>query len=197
MFTGIIRELGAIERARVDAVMVGIETVLHDNPRLTVRCLDHRPNRPVRIIVDSRLRIPPQARCLGTGAPTLIATTVRDVAAHQRLARPGVSILALPARHGRVPLAALLRLLPSRGIQSVLLEGGGELVAGALDERVVDRILWFMAPLLLGWREAPSAIGGSGVKRMSAAIRLKEMRFTDVGPDLCVEARVAYPRHQT
>ena len=70
-------------------------------------------------------------------------------------------------------------------------------MAGALDERVVDRILWFMAPLLLGGREAPSAIGGSGVKRVSAAIRLEEMRYTDVGPDLCVEARVIYPRHQT
>ena len=94
-------------------------------------------------------------------------------------------------------LLHLLQLLLPRGIQSVLLEGGGELVAGALAERVVDRVLWFIAPILLGGRKAPSAVGGAGVTRLSDAIRLQDVEFTDVGPDLCVEARVAYPRHQT
>lgn len=87
----------------------------------------------------------------------------------------------------------LFRQLVRRGVQSVLIEGGGEVVAGALAERLVDRLIVFVAPLLIGGRTAPNAVGGLGIRRLAKAIRLDELTVRRVGPDLCLEARVVYP----
>ena len=193
-------------RSRVDAVLVGVQTVLRDDPLLTVRGVARRPGRPIKVIVDSRLRTPPTARCLSAAspAPSIVATTclprrgagmaMRSRAQHRALTRSGAEVVAFPARRGRVPLRRLCRYLVRRGIQSVLIEGGGELLAGALEERVVDRILFFIAPVLLGGRSAPSSVGGAGVSRLTRAVRLAELTCRRVGPDLCIEARVVYPR---
>ena len=190
------RRLGRAWRARLDAILVGIDTVLTDDPLLRARAGRRRRGRPLKIIVDSRLRTPLSARCLSSEspAPTVIATTVRATAKAAALARRGAEVVALPARRGRVPLARLFRLLVRRGIHSVLIEGGGEVLAGALAERLVDRIVFFVAPLLIGGRGSPGSVGGPGVPRLSQAVRLKHLMCTRVGPDLCVEADVAYPK---
>ena len=93
-----------------------------------------------------------------------------------------------------MPLRSLFRALATRGIHSVLIEGGGEVLASAFAQRLVDQIAWFIAPTLLGGRNAPSSIGGTGVSRLAQAIRLADMRVRRVGPDLCVEAMVVYPK---
>jgi len=222
------RRLGHAWRARLDAILVGIDTVLTDDPLLSVRHPGPLPadrwagaggrrrrGRPLKIIVDSRLRTPLSARCLSSEspAPTLIATclpphallrnakqrgrrqaTVRAPAKAAALARRGAEVIVLPARRGRVPLARLFRLLVRRGIHSVLIEGGGEVLAGALAERLVDRIAFFVAPLLIGGRAAPGSVGGHGVSRLSQVVGLKHLVCTRVGPDLCVEADVVYPK---
>ena len=190
------RRLGHEPRGRTDAILVGIETVLADNPRLTARAGRRRAERPVKVILDSRLRIPLSARCLSkeSPAPTLIATTVRRPAKAAALARRGATVLILPARRGRVPLWTLFRALAGSGLHSVLIEGGGETLAGALDERLVDRVAFFVAPLLIGGRAASSSVGGRGAARLSQAVRLADVRWNRVGPDLCVDARVVYPR---
>ena len=185
------RRLGHAWRSRVDAILVGIETVLHDDPLLTARHGQRRTGRPIKIVVDSRLRIAPSARCLSS--PVIIATTTRAPSKAATLARRGADIVVLPARHGRVPLRRLFRLLVRRGIHSVLIEGGGEVLAGALAERLVDRIVFFVAPLLIGGRSSPGSVGGIGVPRLSHAVRLQHLVWTHVGPDLCVEADVVYP----
>jgi diaminohydroxyphosphoribosylaminopyrimidine deaminase/5-amino-6-(5-phosphoribosylamino)uracil reductase len=191
------RRIGHQWRCRVDAIVVGIQTVLQDNPQLSARG-GHapRPGRPVKVIVDSRLRMPPTARCLGARplAPTIIATTARRPARRGLLERRGAEVLVFPPQQGRVPLRALFRALAKRGIHSVLIEGGGEVLASAFAQRLVDQIVWFIAPTLLGGRNAPSSIGGEGVGRLAQAIRLADMRVRRVGPDLCIEARVVYPK---
>ncbi|OGX28679.1 MAG: riboflavin biosynthesis protein RibD [Omnitrophica WOR_2 bacterium RIFCSPHIGHO2_02_FULL_67_20] len=196
------RRAGHAWRARLDAILVGIDTVLTDNPLLSARFGRRRAGRPLKIIVDSRLRTPPSARCLSSAspAPTLIATCLPRRLAQQRhsavraLARRGAEVVVLPARRGRVPLERLFRLLVRRGIHSVLIEGGGEVLAGALAERLVDRIAFFVAPLLIGGRASSSSVGGAGARRLSEAVRLQRLAWSRVGPDLCVEADVVYPK---
>ena len=190
------RRLGHQWRRRVDAIVVGIRTILQDNPRLTVRRGPPRLGRPVKVVVDSRLRMPVRARCLSArpSAPTIIATTTRRSARRTLLERRGADVLVLPSQKGRVPLRPLFHALAQRGLQSVLIEGGGEVLASAFAERLVDRIVWFIAPALIGGRSSPSSIGGEGVGRLAQAIRLADMTVRRVGPDLCVEARVVYPK---
>ncbi|MBI3997222.1 MAG: bifunctional diaminohydroxyphosphoribosylaminopyrimidine deaminase/5-amino-6-(5-phosphoribosylamino)uracil reductase RibD [Candidatus Omnitrophica bacterium] len=183
-------------RSRHDAILVGINTVLRDDPLLTVRGMPHRADRPVKVIVDSRLRLPSDAACVSrqSPAPTLIATTAQTSEKADTLARRGAEVLAFPARRSRVPLRPLFQALVRRGIHSVLIEGGGEVIASAFEERLVDRVACFVAPLLIGGRLAPSAFGGKGIRRLADAIRLDEVVTCRSGPDLCVEARVVYPK---
>lgn len=184
-------------RSQADAVLVGISTVLADDPRLTARGVGTaRTDRPVKVIVDSRLRTPPHARCLSrvSPAPTWIATTAGASAGRaKRLTSRGAEILRFASRQGRVPLRQLLRRLADRGIQSVLIEGGGEILAGALRERLVDRLAIFIAPTVIGGRAAPGSVGGEGVKRLLHAVRLEEMSVRWIGGDLLVEGRPVYP----
>jgi diaminohydroxyphosphoribosylaminopyrimidine deaminase/5-amino-6-(5-phosphoribosylamino)uracil reductase len=188
------RRLAHEWRSRVDAILVGIDTVLADDPRLAVRGWPQRPGRPLKVVVDSRLRIPPTAKCLSKAsrAPTLIATTNHASRPRRALERRGAEVLLFPPQRGRVPLTSLCRALVRRGVQSVLLEGGGELLASALAERLVDRLLFFIAPRLIGGRTAPGAVGGEGIRHLEDAVTLRKMTARRVGPDLCVEARLAY-----
>jgi diaminohydroxyphosphoribosylaminopyrimidine deaminase/5-amino-6-(5-phosphoribosylamino)uracil reductase len=183
-------------RATADAILVGIETVLADDPRLSVRHGRGRRGRPVKIIVDSHLRTPPAARCLGAAspAPVIIATTVHSPTKAAKLMRRGAEIIRLPVRRGRVPLRLLFRRLAVRGLHTLLIEGGGEVLAGALAERLVDRIVFFVAPVLIGGRTAPSSVSGRGIARLSDAIRLSDLHIRRIGPDLRVDAAIVYPR---
>ena len=189
------RQHGHQLRRRVDAILVGINTVLQDDPVLTARAGRRRPARPLKVVVDTRLRMPPTARLLSdeSPSPTLIATTARTNAKRAPLVREGVEVMTLPARQGRVPLRMLCRRLVRRGIQSVLIEGGGEVLASAFAERLVDRVIFFIAPILIGGRTAPGSLGGPGIARLSQAIRLEGLSVRRIGADLCVEARVVYP----
>ena len=131
------RRLAHQWRSRVDALLVGINTVRRDDPLLTARVGVRRPGRPIKVILDSRLRIPLSAQCLSSESPalTLVATTNHaDAKKRSALARCGAEVLTLPARQGRVPLRPLCRLLARRGIHSVLIEGGGEVLAGVLND---------------------------------------------------------------
>jgi diaminohydroxyphosphoribosylaminopyrimidine deaminase/5-amino-6-(5-phosphoribosylamino)uracil reductase len=184
-------------RRRVDAVMVGIGTVRRDDPLLNIRLPGRRTARqPLRVVIDSRLRIPLASRIVRTAEdfPTLVVTTpAAPVDKRQRLKKAGVKVLVTRAdRRGRVKLRPLMRALRHLGIQSVLLEGGPALNAGALEERIVDRILLFVAPKIIGGREAPGMAGGEGVWRMKSARRAEILRVRRIGPDLMIEAKPLY-----
>lgn len=174
-------------RNEADAVMVGAGTVLADDPQLTCRLRGGRD--PLRIIVDGRLRLPLSARVLTKEAApaTLVATVVTQGRKLAALRARGATVLALPGRAGQLSLRRLLAVLGARGITSVLLEGGATLAAAALRERVVDRLLLFFAPTLLGGDGRPM-LASLGVRTLAGAPALRILEVRPVGSDWLVTA---------
>jgi diaminohydroxyphosphoribosylaminopyrimidine deaminase/5-amino-6-(5-phosphoribosylamino)uracil reductase len=150
----------------------------------------------VRVIVDTRARTPHNALVIRhtSAAPTLIAhgPAGRDAAA--RLAGSGVETVECATEGGRVALPDLLRRLAARGIVTLLAEGGGEVHWSLLSAGVVDRVLLFVAPVIVGGREAVPVVGGAGVERMDQAFRFVDLERRWVGDDLLLAGRVAPPR---
>lgn len=181
-------------RSEVDAVLVGVGTVLADDPSVTAR-LGPRfeqlaPRQPLRIVVDSRLRTPFKAQVLAQQdkAKTILATTAAGPAARRSaLQKNGIEILPLPSQHSRVSLLALLKQLGRRGITSLLVEGGSEINAAMLKAKLVNRIRLYMAPLLLGGQDAKGIIGGKSPARLPGAIKLHRVVTRSVGDDIVVE----------
>jgi diaminohydroxyphosphoribosylaminopyrimidine deaminase/5-amino-6-(5-phosphoribosylamino)uracil reductase len=176
-------------RARSDAILTGIGTVLADDPSLTPRTGSAHGHAPLRIVLDPSLRVPLRAKVLrDRQAPTLIVTTAAGAAARRAaLEKIGAEVLVLPSRRGRIGWRALLSALGKRGIASLLIEGGAEVNSSVLREGIVDRVLFFLAPTLLGGRDAVGAIGGPSPARLSDALRLKRAVVMRVGPDILVE----------
>lgn len=184
-------------RQTVDAILVGAGTVVRDDPELTARAGPSlsRPARrqPLRVVVDSRLRIPIRARvCRNTGTiRTLLATTSRSSGSRRRVfERMGVEVVVLPAAGEGVSMKALFALLGKRGVTSVLLEGGSTLNASALRGRFVNRVRLYVAPVLLGGQDAKGVIGGASPSRLTGAVPLREVRVDRLGADLLIEAEL-------
>ncbi|MDP2663662.1 MAG: bifunctional diaminohydroxyphosphoribosylaminopyrimidine deaminase/5-amino-6-(5-phosphoribosylamino)uracil reductase RibD [Dehalococcoidia bacterium] len=178
-------------RDTVDAVMVGVRTLLADNPQLTAR-LEARPEgrperQPLRVIVDSQGRTPPEALVLQCPGCTIIATTAAiEPDRAKALKEAGAELLYLPERNGMVDLAALLKVMGKREVTSVLVEGGGALIASLLEGNLVDKVMAFIAPVLIGGRDAPTAMEGQGIATMAHAIRLRRSRVEVLGEDVLI-----------
>ena len=174
-------------RNEMDAVMVGIGTVLADDPQLTCRRRGGRD--PLRVIVDSRLRTPLSAVVLTKEAApaTLLASVVSRGSKLSALRERGATVLSLPGRGKRVSLRRLLAALGQRGIATVLLEGGATLAAAALREGVVDRLALFVAPRLIGGDGRPM-LAALGVRRLTDAPRLRLLGVERVGDDWLLRA---------
>ena len=162
-------------RARHDAIMVGSGTALADDPELTCRLPGLEPRRPVRIVLDGRLRLPPSSRLARTAreAPTWVITRAEaDARRRAALERCGVEVLSPPAAAGdHIDLGAALAALAARGLTRVLVEGGSALAAALLRARLVDRLVWFHAPLLIGGDGLP-ALGALGVEALADCLTL-------------------------
>jgi diaminohydroxyphosphoribosylaminopyrimidine deaminase/5-amino-6-(5-phosphoribosylamino)uracil reductase len=184
-------------RSQVDAVVVGVGTILHDDPTLTARLSD-RPlklasRQPLRVVLDSRLRTPPRATVCAKQdrAKTLIATTSRASRSRRRpFERAGVEILSLSTKNGRVSLPALMTMLGKRGVTSVLIEGGSTVNAAALREKLVNHVLLYLAPTLMGGQDAKAMIGDRSPKRLDQALPLRHVTVRRIGNDLVVEGDV-------
>jgi len=179
-------------RSESDAIAVGIGTLLADDPELTVRLEPAWPREPHRVVVDSRARTPCSARVLSAGSPgrTLIAVTEAAPSENvEALAARGAQVVRLPARDERVDLAALAAELARRDVTALLLEGGGELNAAFLEAGLVDRVVVFVAPLLLGGRSAPTPLEGPG-RGLKEAFRLTAMTVRREGEDLVIEGDI-------
>jgi diaminohydroxyphosphoribosylaminopyrimidine deaminase/5-amino-6-(5-phosphoribosylamino)uracil reductase len=179
-------------RAGADAIVTGIGTVLMDDPSLTVRKGSAIERVPLRIVLDPSLRIPLRAKVLtDRKASTLIVTTTSGPASKRAvLEKMGAEVLVLPAHEGRIQWKVLLSKLGQRGIASLLIEGGAEVNASVLRAGVVDRVLFFLAPRLLGGRAAIGVIGGMSPAHLSDALRVKKLTLSRVGPDILVEGRL-------
>ena len=179
-------------RDRYDAIMVGIGTVLKDDPQLTTR-LPQGGRNPVRIILDTRARTPLDAKVISDGqAQTIVAVGPEAPSRNiDRLAGRGAMIMTVPAGPEGVDLRILLRDLGKRGITSVLLEGGSTVNASAFAANIVDKIYWFMAPKIFGGREAPGVVGGRGIQTIDDAYSLEDISFESVGPDILITGYVS------
>ena len=175
-------------RAATDSIMVGINTVLADDPQLTTR--DERGHslarQPLRILVDSTGRLPPGARALSEPGRTLAAVSRIDDDVRCRLAEAGAEVESVPAQDGSVDLEELFRSLGQRGVTSVLVEGGGTLLGSLFDRRLVDKVVAFVAPIIIGGRSAPSPVEGAGVVTMAEALRLHHVKTMEFDNDVAV-----------
>ncbi len=182
-------------RGRHDAVLVGVNTVLADDPHL--RGPGAAGGRsPARVVLDARLRTPRGARILrDAGGETIIFTHASAPAARRRaLERAGAIVVRTAGRNGRLSLKPVLGELARRGVRSVLVEGGSEVLGSALDEKIGDDVVIFVAATILGGRGALPAFGGLGPARLGEAARIEDMVVRRVGPDLMVRGRLKFPR---
>jgi len=180
-------------RAKVDAIMVGLRTLLTDDPKLSVKFFK-TPN-PIRIIVDSRGKTPLNSYVVRTARtiPTIIAVTSKAPGKKtEQLGRRGVTVIAC-GKGPHVSLGLLLKRLRSRGIRRLLLEGGGELNWSMLNQGLVDEITVAIAPRIIGGTEATSLAGGRGRALVMDGIDLKLISTARYGPDLVVRFRVLNP----
>ncbi len=171
-------------RAEHDALMTGVGTVLADDPQLTCR-LPRGGRDPLRVIVDGRLRTPPDAQLFRTEstAQTVMATVQQEQERMTAYLSLGAELLICREAAGRVDLADLLARLGKRGVHSVLVESGGELAGALLRQGLIDRLILFYGAKLVGG-EGRSPFAGSGVDKMSQAIRLQEIEVRRFGEDI-------------
>jgi riboflavin-specific deaminase-like protein len=176
-------------RAACDAVLVGIGTVIADDPQLTVRLVPGAS--PLRIVLDTTLRIPATAQILGDAAPTLVITTARSAPERRRELRGrgvGVRVVEAAPPWG-VDLAATLTLLQEAGIRSLLVEGGAAVITSFLRLRLVDRVVVGIAPRLLG--AGTEAVGDLSIARVSDGLRLTRRSLHTLGDDIVLAADLA------
>jgi len=171
--------------------MVGIGTVLSDDPQLTVRLL--KGGNPLRIVVDSKLRIPLDSRILADGAAkgTLVATAVSsDPKRVHAIQNAGAEILRLPkTRKGSgIDISRLLEMLKRRGIESVLVEGGKAIITSLLDARSVDRLVVIIAPKIIG--RGTEAIGDLGIREVGKALTFSSVKIRKLDDDIIFDARL-------
>jgi diaminohydroxyphosphoribosylaminopyrimidine deaminase/5-amino-6-(5-phosphoribosylamino)uracil reductase len=181
-------------RAAADAILVGAGTAVRDDPSLTVRDPSYRGRPPLRVVVDGRGSAPPSLNVFSDGqAPTLVATTEdAPTARRDEWRRTGVEVVVLDTEPGtaRVPLPALFLELGKRDVQSVLVEGGPTIAWEAVRAGMVDQVVLFVAPILVGGSESPSVLQGEGFGTIAEAHRLDLVEVERVGDDLKVVARV-------
>jgi len=184
------RSFGHHLRNIYDAIMVGIGTVGADDPQLTCRIENGRD--PVRVIVDSKLSISPEAKVLNldSSAPTIIAAT-NDVSPRKYQQLASKAEIMKINNGDRVDLVQLLKALGAKGITSILVEGGATLSGSLLEEKLIDKFYLFYAPLIIGGSAAPGFIGGMGPATLEKALKLKDVAITNVGEDILV---TAYPQ---
>ena len=176
-------------RAASDAVMVGINTVLADDPRLTARDRQGEPleRQPLRVVVDTRCRMPLDAPMLVEPGRTLVAAGVLGESAAEALRDAGAEVVSIPGDGSSVHLVALMDHLASdHGVTSLLVEGGATLLGSLFDLGAVDKVIAFVSPVIVGGQAAPSPVAGAGFERMADTLRLERVRWDRYGRDMAI-----------
>ena len=177
-------------RHQYSAIMVGVETVLADNPMLNSRMPNAR--QPIRVVCDSQLRTPLHCQLVQTANEyrTVIATVCEDLQKIEQYRPLGVEMLVCKAKNKRVDLEDLLQKLGEMQIDSLLIEGGSSLNFSALESGVVNRVHCYIAPKLVGGKQAKTPIGGEGIVDLSRAVKLKLVSMEMVGEDILIDYEV-------
>lgn len=178
-------------RNQNDAILVGTNTILKDNPQLTCRLKKKRGRHPARIILDRRNRIPLTAKVFAnskTQRVVYVSGSKLSTKREKLLAAKNIEVLKVKTLKSGFDLKQLMKLLAQKDFNSILIEGGGEINSSAFAAKIVDRIFAFISPILVGGQQAPSPIGGKGVDKIAKAINLKNMKVVQIGEDLMVEA---------
>jgi diaminohydroxyphosphoribosylaminopyrimidine deaminase / 5-amino-6-(5-phosphoribosylamino)uracil reductase len=180
-----------ILRARHQAIMVGVDTIIADDPSLTAR-LPNPSQQPVRLIVDSRLRLPLDSKVVRTpDAPTIVLTT-KQASMDQIMKLNALGVEVIKCGDGpRVDLVHAMRVLGEREISSILLEGGGRLNGAMLEAGLVDKVILFYAPKIIGGA-SPANFAFLGLDRMNDALQLEQVQIETFGEDVCF---IGYPRY--
>jgi len=169
-------------RAKHAAIAVGVQTVIQDDPSLNVRHVEGKD--PVPIILDTTGRVPLHSKLLQVPSKATVATCVMPEEVEQKILATGAQVWRLPEANGRVSIAALLSRMTEEQLDSLLIEGGGELAASFIEARLIDKVSFFYAPILIGGRDAVPGIGGIGIERIADALRLERVKTQHLGDDL-------------
>jgi len=172
-------------RAEYDAVMIGSNTALKDNPQLTTRLVKGR--NPIKIVVDSMLKLPLSANIVKNEPTRLIMVTSKKApkAKIKKFQQKGAHILIVDTIKGKISLQELMKELGKREISSILIEGGAELNAEAIKTRIVDKVFFFISPRLIGG--GLSALGDLGITKVDGSIKLKNLNYKQIGRDILLE----------
>lgn len=182
-------------RQQTDAIIVGVGTILQDNPNLTVRNSSGEPQyrQPVRVVVDTSHRTPNDALIYKTPGSVIVVTSTTDnmdLSNNTTKTNPDLEILVCRSKEGSVDLISLLAILCERGITNVLVEGGGTLLGSFFDLGLIDKVVAFISPLLIGGNQSISPIEGQGSRTIGDAVRLKHSRSVIVGDDVMMTGYV-------
>lgn len=185
------RQRGHEVRDAVDAILVGRGTVERDNPSLTTRLQDREGQDAIRIVLDSYGRTHTEARIFNAESDAGVIVAVTAEAPRKNvnaLEKAGAEVITVPASHSKVCFKSLMEILGKREITSVLIEGGGEINASAIAAGVVDKVMCFVAPKLIGGQDAPGPIGGIGIRSLADAVNLQRVNITPMPEhDLLIE----------
>jgi diaminohydroxyphosphoribosylaminopyrimidine deaminase/5-amino-6-(5-phosphoribosylamino)uracil reductase len=173
-------------RGSVDAVLTGIGTVVADDSQLTCRVKGYKS--PVRVVIDPSLKISPSARIFDTPPGTVIVTRIRNDKS-RALEKSGIKIIHFK---DALDLGWLMKRLAGMGMMAVLVEGGSTLNAHAFNDGIVDRVMFFIAPKIIGGRSAYPSVGGEGdlARTLAEAYMLKDIRAKKVGEDILIQGNV-------
>lgn len=178
------------DRSRFMAIMIGVETLILDDPQLSVR-LENGKN-PIRIICDTHLRSPLASKIVSTASEisTIIATAESDPEKQAPFLKVGCEIILVSYLEGRLNLKELTKKLGEKGIDSIILEGGGTLNASALKAGIVQKVQTYIAPKIFGGKEAPSPVEGHGIEQPNQAYLLERPQITYLGEDILLESEL-------
>jgi diaminohydroxyphosphoribosylaminopyrimidine deaminase/5-amino-6-(5-phosphoribosylamino)uracil reductase len=189
------RAVGQRLRLEADAILVGVNTVVADDPSLTARTRSGLIAKPLRrIILDSRARTPLRSRVLSDEHAATTTVVLTDLAPRLRAAeiRARVAVIVAPVKSGRIDLPWLMQRLGRESVTHLLVEGGGEVNASFLFGALTHRVVFFYAPKILGGRDSLRAVGGAGAPDLASSIPLIKPRWRRVGPDLMLSATVGF-----
>lgn len=178
-------------RNRMSGIMVGINTVLSDDPSLTYRG-EHKGKDPLRIIIDSTLKVPFESKVIKYNNNNTIVACVEntDLIKKEKLEKMGVKIIETKSKKGKVDLQEVVEKLGKDKIDSILLEGGGTLNFSALKEGIVDKVRFYIAPKIIGGQNSKNSVSGQGFYNLDDCVNLKDMSYEQMGNEIVVEGYI-------